>query len=110
MLFRSANSLAHDLPNAIQTVASKNPAAMAGATPEALAQLKNSTAVLKTLSPELRDGILHAFTHGFHYVFLSALPVTLLGLFVALFLRETPLKTGADHAAARDEAAGEALG
>ncbi len=105
-----ANRLAHDLPNAIQTVASKNPAAMAGATPESLAQLKNNTEVLQTLSPELRDGILHAFTHGFHSVFLSALPVVLLGLFVALFLRETPLKTGADHAAARDEAAGEALG
>jgi hypothetical protein len=32
------------------------------------------------------------------------------GFIVALFLRETPLRTNADYASARNEAAGEALG
>jgi hypothetical protein len=32
------------------------------------------------------------------------------GFFVALFLRETPLRTNKDYAAAREDAAGEALG
>ena len=39
-----------------------------------------------------------------------AAPVVAIGFFVALFLRETPLRTNADYAAARNEAAGEALG
>ena len=105
-----ANKLASALPKAIAHVAATNPAAMAGATPEKFAQLRNNTEVLKTFTPQLQTGIMEAFVKGFHAVFITALPVILLGLVVAFFLRETPLKTGAAHAAARDEAAGEAVG
>jgi hypothetical protein len=105
-----ANKLASELPKAIAHVATTNPAAMAGATPEKFAQLRNNTSVLKTFTPQLQTSLLEAFVKGFHAVFITALPVILLGLLVAFFLRETPLKTGAAHAAARDEAAGEAVG
>jgi hypothetical protein len=43
-------------------------------------------------------------------VFLAAAPVVAIGFIVALFLRETPLRTNADYAAARNDSAGEALG
>jgi hypothetical protein len=53
---------------------------------------------------------LNAFVDSFQVVFLVAAPVVAIGFFVALFLRETPLRTSADYANARNEAAGEALG
>lgn len=105
-----ANKLAAELPKAIAHVATTDPASMVGATPEKFAQLRNNTSVLKSFAPHLQESIMGAFVKGFHSVFISALPVVLLGLVFALLLRETPLKTGADHAAARDEAAGESLG
>jgi hypothetical protein len=43
-------------------------------------------------------------------VFLVAAPVTAVGFVLALFLREAPLRTNEDYAAARQESAGEALG
>jgi hypothetical protein len=105
-----ANKLARELPKAIAHVATTNPAAMAGATPAKFAQLKNNTEVLKTFTPTLHNAIMEAFVKGFQAVFITALPVVLLGLVFAFILRESPLKTGADHAAAREEAAGESLG
>jgi len=48
--------------------------------------------------------------HSFQIVFITAAPVVALGFFVALFLRETPLRTSEDYAAARKESAGEAIG
>ena len=48
--------------------------------------------------------------NSFHVVFLVAAPVTLLGFFLALFLREAPLRTNADYRSAREESASEALG
>jgi hypothetical protein len=43
-------------------------------------------------------------------VFYTAAPITVLGFLLALFLRETPLRTNKDYAAAREESAGESLG
>jgi hypothetical protein len=43
-------------------------------------------------------------------VFLSAAPLTAIGFVLALFLREVPLRTSAQHHAATQEAAGEAIG
>jgi ABC-type spermidine/putrescine transport system permease subunit II len=53
---------------------------------------------------------LNAFVDSFHVVFLVAAPVTAVGFVLALFLREAPLRTNEDYAAARQESAGEALG
>jgi EmrB/QacA subfamily drug resistance transporter len=104
-----ASRLAHNLPIEIEKLRASNPAALVGATPEKFAALKENTAVLKTFSPELQVGIINAFVNSFHIVFLTAVPVTVIGFFISFMLRETPLRTGVGHQAAKDEAAGEAL-
>ena len=72
--------------------------------------MQSNTAAIGALPPEGRVTALNAFVDSFHVVFLVAAPVVAIGFFVALFLRETPLRTNADYASARNEAAGEALG
>jgi MFS family permease len=72
--------------------------------------IKNNTAVLKTLPPEIQATALNAFVNSFHIVFFAAAPVTAIGFLLALKLRETPLRTNKEYAAARDEAVGESLG
>ena len=104
-----ASRLAHNLPIEIEKLRVSNPAALVGATPEKFEALKENTAVLQSFSPELQVGIINAFVNSFHIVFLTAVPVTVIGFFIAFMLRETPLRTGAGHQAAKDEAAGEAL-
>ena len=104
-----ASRLAHNLPIEIEKLKASNPAALVGATPEKFVALKENTAVLKTFTPELQAGIINAFVNSFHVVFLTAVPITIIGFFIAFMLRETPLRTGAGHQAAKDEAAGEAL-
>ena len=104
-----AGRLAHNLPIEIEKLRASNPAALVGATPEKFVALKENTAVLKTFTPELQVGIINAFVNSFHLVFLAAVPVTVIGFFVAFALRETPLRTGVGHQAAKEEAAGEAL-
>ena len=104
-----ASRLAHNLPIEIEKVRASNPAALVGATPEKFEALKENTAVLQSFTPELQAGIVHAFVNSFHVVFLAAVPITIIGFLVAFILRETPLRTGAGHQAAKEEAAGEAL-
>jgi EmrB/QacA subfamily drug resistance transporter len=81
-----------------------------GFEPEQAELIQNNTAAIGALSPEGRVTALNAFVDSFHIVFLVAAPVVAVGFIVALFLRETPLRTNADYAAARSDAAGEALG
>ena len=52
--------------------------------------LKENTALIASLPPVVKETVLNAFVNSFHVVFLVAAPVTLLGFFLALFLRETP--------------------
>jgi hypothetical protein len=61
-------------------------------------------------TPQLQATVLHSYVEAFHVVFLAAAPVTAIGFLVALALKSTPLKSGAEHAQAMKEAAGEALG
>ena len=105
-----ANRLSHYMADGIGKLKMSNPAAFQGATPQAFQQLRNNTAVIKSFTPDLQATIFHAFVQSFHVVFLAAAPVTVIGFIVALFLRETPLRTGAAAEHAKEEAAGEALG
>jgi EmrB/QacA subfamily drug resistance transporter len=104
------NRLAHYMAGNFKDLAMTNPAALAGITPDKIKEISNNTSVIKTLPVEAQHAVLDAFVHSFHIVFLVAAPVVAVGFFVALFLRETPLRTNADYASARNEAAGEALG
>jgi EmrB/QacA subfamily drug resistance transporter len=81
-----------------------------GFAPEQAELIQNNTAAIGALSAEGQVTALNAFVDSFHMVFLVAAPVVAIGFIVALFLRETPLRTNADYAAARNDAAGEALG
>jgi EmrB/QacA subfamily drug resistance transporter len=105
-----ASRLAINLPNGVNELAISNPAALVGATPDAFEQLRNNTSVIASFTPELQAVVYHAFVQSFHVVFLAAVPLTALGFILALFLREVPLRTGAEHHAAKQDAAGESLG
>jgi EmrB/QacA subfamily drug resistance transporter len=104
------NRLSHYLASNFADLASKNPAAAAAVDPAKLEAIQSNTSIIKTLPAQVQTAVLDAFVHSFHIVFLVAAPVVAVGFFVALFLRETPLRTNADYAAARNEASGEALG
>ena len=104
------NRVAHYLTANFADLAAKNPAAMAGFDPSKLKGITNSTAVLNTLPPVAKNTALEAFVSSFHIVFYAAAPVTAIGFLLALMLRETPLRTSNDYAAAREESAGESLG
>ena len=75
-----------------------------------VSQIQNNTAAIAGLPLEGKINALNAFVDSFQVVFLVAAPVVAVGFFVALFLRETPLRTNADYATARNDATGEALG
>ncbi len=104
------NRVAHYLQSNFQDLATSNPAALQGFDMTKLEGLSNNTAILKTLPPEIQATALNAFVDSFHVVFLAAAPVTAIGFLLALRLRETPLRSNKEFAAARDEAVGESLG
>ena len=104
------NRVVHYMASGFADLRKTNPSALAGFDQTKLGSLTTNTAVLKTFPPIIKNTALEAFVSSFHVVFYAAAPVTLLGLVLALMLRETPLRTTQDYAAAREEAAGESLG
>jgi MFS family permease len=104
------NRLGHYLASNFTALAATNPAAVSSVDPGKLKAIQNNTSLIKTLPAQVQNAVLDAFVHSFHIVFLVAAPVVAIGFFVALFLRETPLRTSEDYAAARNESAGESLG
>ena len=105
-----ASRLTINIPEGVKQLAASNPAALVGATPEKFELLKNNTSVIAEFSPALQAVIYQGFVDAFHVVFLAAGPITAIGFILALFLREAPLRTSAEHHAATQEAAGEAVG
>ena len=104
------NRVVHYMSSGFGDLAKTNPSALEGFDTSKLAALTNNTAVLKTFPPVIKQTALEAFVNSFHVVFYAAAPITLLGLELAFMLRETPLRTTQDYAAAREDAAGESLG
>ena len=104
------NRIGHYLQSGFADLAKTDPRALVGFDMNQLSGISNSTAVLKTLPPVIQHTALEAFVSSFHVVFYAAAPVTAIGFILALMLRETPLRTSQDYAAAREEAAGETLG
>jgi len=102
--------LGHYLADNFNKLATTNPDAVAGFDASKLEGIQSNTAVLQTLPPVIQTTALDAFVSSFHVVFLTAAPITALGFAIALFLRETPLRTNKDYAAAREESAGESIG
>jgi MFS family permease len=104
-----ASKLGTYIPQGLKELATSNPQALQGFTPAVSKAVQNNPTLLNNYAPELKATFLHSYVHAFHNVFMAAAPITLVGLVLALFLRETPLRTGAAHHAAKEEAAGEAL-
>jgi ABC-type phosphate transport system permease subunit len=104
------NRLGHYLTTNIAEVRATNPEVVAAIDPQKLQDIQSNTSIIAELPPQVQSAVLDAVVHSFQMVFLVAAPVVAVGFFVALFLRETPLRTSEDYAAARKESAGEALG
>ena len=104
------NRLSHYIEAGFKDLSAKNPGALAGFDANQLAGISNNTSGISKLPPAIQTTIIDSFVNSFHVVFLVAAPVTLIGFFLALFLREAPLRTNEDYRAAREESAGEALG
>ena len=66
--------------------------------------------IISTLPVDLQEVVLGSFAQTFRIVFLAAVPITFIGFLLSFLLKEKPLKSGADHSAARAEASGEAVG
>jgi hypothetical protein len=104
------NRLAHYLTENLANLKATNPTAMSMADGEIVRGISENTSLIAKLSPAVQTTVLDSFVSSFHIVFMAAAPVTALGFICALFLRETPLRTSEDYAAARQDSAGEALG
>ncbi len=104
------NRVVHYMSSGFEDLAKTNPSALADFDTAQLEVLTTNTAVLETFSPVIKQTALEAFVNSFHIVFYAAAPITALGLILAFMLRETPLRTSQDYAAAREDAAGESLG
>ena len=103
------NRLAHYMTNGFTTLGTQDPSAVKGL------DLSTQGVTAIVASPQNFSAVVHntamdAYVNAFHIVFLTAAPVTANGLILALSLREVPLRTSHDYAAARDESAGEAVG
>ena len=103
------NRVVHYMSTGFAELGKSNPAALDGFDTSKLAELTTNTAALKSFPPLIKETALEAFVNSFHIVFYAAAPITAIGLIFALMLRETPLRTSKDYAAAREEAAGETL-
>lgn len=104
------NRIGHYLIVGRDELAASNPTAALSFNESDIEKIKQNTSVIAQLPPDAQTTALDAFVNSFQVVFLTAAPITALGFLLALFLRETPLRTNKDYASAREEAAGEALG
>jgi len=103
------NRLTHYMASGFTNLAHKDPSVMAtiNISPSGIT---NMIANPKGVPVIVHNTALDAYVNAFHIVFFTAAPITALGFVLALMLREIPLRTSHDYAAAREEAAGEAIG
>ncbi len=104
------NRLGHYLAKDFAELSQTNPSAVSGFDASKLEQVTNNTAILADLPPLIQQSVLQSFVSSFHVVFIVAAPLISIGIFCALKLREVPLRTNNDFKAAKEEAAGEAIG
>lgn len=103
------NRLAQYMGSGFSALATRQPSAMVGVN---LSQrgITDIIAAPQKYAAVVRNTALDAYVNSFHIVFYAAAPVTALGFVLAMSLRELPLRTSHDYAAAREESAGEAIG
>jgi Na+/melibiose symporter-like transporter len=99
-----------NLESGFADLASKNPEQLANLDPTLVDSLRSNTEAISTLPAVVQSTVLESFASAFQTVFWAALPVVVLGFVFALFLKEKPLQSSAEHASARNDAAGESIG
>lgn len=104
------NRLTHYMQTGFTDLAKNNPTAAASIDPSALKSLANNSTLIHHLPADVQQVVLQAFVNSFHVVFYAAAPITAIGFFLAIMLKEIPLRTNADYKKAAEEAAGESLG
>jgi EmrB/QacA subfamily drug resistance transporter len=105
-----SNRLGENLKSNFGALATSNPDVMNSVDPSLLESLKSNTEVISKLPTQVQSVVLEAFSSSFHTVFLVAFPVVAIAFFFAIGLEEKTLQDSADHASARQDAAGESLG
>ena len=104
------NRLAHYMESGFSELAKTNPQAVSAIDPTAMKELANNSKLIEALPADVQHVVLQAFVNSFHVVFYAAAPITAIGFFLALMLREAPLRTNEDYKKAAQDAAGESLG
>jgi EmrB/QacA subfamily drug resistance transporter len=105
-----SNRIAYYLEDNLAKLQQSNPEALEGFSPSNIEAITVNTSIISTLPVELQEVVLGSFAQTFRIVFLAAVPITFIGFLLSFLLKEKPLKSGADHSAARAEASGEAVG
>jgi len=105
-----SNRIAYYLEENLTKLQQSNPKALEDFSPDNIEAITVNTSIISTLPINLQEVVLGSFAQTFKVVFLAAVPVTFIGFLLSFLLREKPLKSGADHSAARAEANGEAVG
>lgn len=105
-----SNRIAYYLEENLTKLQQSNPKALEGFSPDNIEAITVNTSIISTLPINLQEVVLGSFAQTFKVVFLAAVPVTFIGFLLSFLLKEKPLKSGADHSAARAEANGEAVG
>jgi EmrB/QacA subfamily drug resistance transporter len=90
--------------------ASELPEKLAGAIPAGIdPRLATSVAGVRSLPPAAREPITNAYAEALHVVFLTAVPVAVLGFVVALLLKQVPLRDTARMTAGGNSGVGESF-
>ena len=105
-----SNRIAYYLEDNLAKLQQINPEALEGFSPSNIEAITVNTSIISTLPVELQEVVLGSFAQTFRIVFLAAVPITFIGFLLSFLLKEKPLKSGADHSAARAEASSEAVG
>ena len=105
-----SNRIAYYLEDNLAKLQQSNPEALEGFSPSNIEAITVNTSIISTLPVDLQEAVLGSFAQTFRIVFLAAVPITFIGFLLSFLLKEKPLKSGADHSAARAEASGEAVG
>jgi EmrB/QacA subfamily drug resistance transporter len=104
-----SNSLTRSIQSSLAPLAKANPQAIPGAAQMSALQQNPNLLFNGSVPAPVQHVILNSYTHAFHVVFLTAVPIVLVGLIFSLVLKEKPLRSGAAIETAREEAAGEAF-
>ncbi|GAA1509104.1 MDR family MFS transporter [Kribbella lupini] len=90
--------------------ASELPSKLAGAVPEGVdPRLAATVEGVRSLPPGAREPVTAAYAEALHVVFLTAVPVAVLGFVVALLLKQVPLRDTARMSAGGNSGVGESF-